>query len=216
MMKKLFKIFILSIIFLSPVQVNALMCSNKQKIQYQEMAKNIIANFEYVEANDDISFSIRISNIPQNFVIYDITNDRSYKYQGSELVIPNASKNTNYKFGSYYDSLECEYQLLYTYYVNVPSYNKYYKDKICNGIEDYKLCSKWLNINYSYETWKSEVNKYINSLEKKNVEEKKETTNNLLDKILDFYSDYYVYILPSIIVLCLMGVYAYNKKHDLF
>lgn len=192
----------------------ALLCSNEDKVKYQEMAKNISVNYEYEETENDINFSIKFTNIPEGFSIHDYKQGITYNYSGSELVIP-AEKNKSYSFSVYYPNTSCHMENLYKHYITIPSYNIYYKDEVCKGIEDYKLCNKWLNINYSYDEWKEKVVSYKNSL---NVEQDKieEQKKSLIDMIVDFYTNYYIYILPSLIVVCCVGIYLYNRKHDLF
>ena len=45
---------------------------------------------------------------------------------------------------------------------------------------------------------------------------KKEEVKGIFDYIIEFYLDYYYFILPGVIVICFVGIYIYNKKHDLF
>lgn len=193
----------------------ALMCGNEVKVKYQEMAKNISINYEYVETDNDITFNIKFSNIPETFIIVDEKNGVTYNYSSSELIIPNVNKNTSYKFNILKEDDFCSYVIFYTHYINIPAYNYYYKDEICNGIEDYKLCNKWLNVNYNYDEWKEKVINYKNSL---NIEDEIIETQeeNIFDKIINFYAKYYMYVLPSLIIMCCVSIYLYNRKHDLF
>lgn len=213
-MKNKLLIFLVSFFIFIPSS-KALMCNNEDKVKYQEMAKNISVNYEYEEKEEDIVFSIKFTNIPEGFSIHDMNNEINYNYQNSELIIQDVNKNSSYKFGVYVDDIFCKYELLYAHYITIPAYNYYYKDEICIGIEDYKLCSKWLNINYSYDEWKEKVTNYKNSL---NIEQDKieDQKKSLIDMIIDFYTDYYIYILPSLIIICCLGIYLYNRKHDLF
>lgn len=214
-MRKYIVGILFGILILFPINTKALMCNNDYKIKYSDMAKNIAVNYEYVEANDDVTFTIKFSNIPEGFTIYDFKNDRTYKYNGPELIV-SAEKNKKYTFNVYLPDDACHLEVLYKHYVTIPPYNKYYKDELCRGIEDYKLCSKWLNINMSYDEWKKDVNKYIESLivEEETIEKKE--IKGIFDYIIEFYLEYYYYILPGVVVLCFIGMYFYNKKHDLF
>lgn len=213
-MKK-YLILLFSVIVLCPNNAKALLCDNELKVQYSEMAKNISVNYEYQESNDDISFNIKLSNIPEGFSINDYKNGMTYDYNGSELVIP-AEKNKSYVFNIYYPNTPCHMEVLYKHYITIPAYNYYYKDEICSDIKDYKLCSKWLNVTISYDEWKNKVLEYKNTLNKDNEEEKEENVQGLFDIIIAFYVDYYMFILPGVILLSIGGIYLYNKKHDLF
>lgn len=214
-MKK-YLILLFSVIVLCPMNVKGLMCANSKKVEYQEMAKNIAVNYEYVESDNDVTFSIKISNIPNMFIVYDAVNQKTYNYSSSELIINNVNKNTSYRFDIYKHDDACSWINFYSHYVNVPPYNYYYKDEVCSDIKDYKLCSKWLNVTVSYDEWKNKVLEYKNSLNKDNEEEKEEKVQGLFDIIIAFYANYYMFILPGIILLSLGGIYLYNKKHDLF
>lgn len=212
-MKNKILLFIIAFFTLIP-STNALMCDNTTKIQYQELARNISINYEYVEANGDVTFTIKFSNIPEGFSIHDYRNGITYNYTGSELTIP-ATKNKSYSFNVYYPNTPCHMEVLYKHYITIPAYNKYYKDEICKGIEDYKLCSKWLNVVVSYDEWKNQIIEYKNSLNIKD-EQQSMQEKTLFDKIIDFYVDYYIIILISLIVISCIGIYLYNRKHDLF
>ncbi len=214
-MRKYIVGILFGILILFPINTKALMCNNDYKIKYSDMAKNIAVNYEYVEANDDVTFTIKFSNIPEGFTIYDFKNNLTYNYSGPELVVP-ASKNTSYVFNVYIPNDACHLEVLYKHYITIPSYNKYYKDELCRGIENYKLCNKWLNINMSYDEWKNDINKYIESLIVEEDPMEENDIKGIFDYIIEFYLEYYYYILPGIIVLCFIGIYIYNKKHDLF
>lgn len=215
MMKKYLVLLLFTAFILFPTSTKALLCDNSLKIEYSQMAKNISVNYEYVESDNDITFSVKFSNIPEGFSIEDYYSGTTYSYNGPELIIP-AEKSKSYVFNVYIPNTPCHMEVLYKHYITIPAYNSYYKDEICNDIRDYKLCNKWLNINISYDEWKSKVQKYKDSLAKKTdniIEEKKQ---GLFDIIVGFYSEYYIFILPGLIVLCFGGIYLYNKKHDLF
>lgn len=214
-MKKNVLCVLISLFIFIPISAKALMCSNENKVNYSNMAQNIAVNYEYVEANDDVTFKIKFSNIPEGFLIHSYYEGKDYPYSGSELVI-SANKGTSYTFNVYYPDSPCHLETLAKKYVNIPYYNKYYKDTLCSGIETYKLCDKWLNITYSYDEWSKQVNKYKDSLNIVEEPIKKEEVKGIFDYIIEFYLDYYYFILPGVIVICFVGIYIYNKKHDLF
>lgn len=211
--------YILAILLfmICPCYIKAAGCSNADKVKYQELAKNISYTYEYKEENGNVSFNIIFSNINENLYLYDQKEYKDYPRTDKEMIIP-ALEGKSYRFGVYTsDSVSgCDGFILYTIYVNTPYYNEYYQDSLCEGIEDYKFCNKWLNMDIDYDTFKENVLKYKNSLYKEEEVKKKEEKENLLYKVLDFYIDYYYIILPLIIIACLIGVKLYDKKHDLF
>lgn len=207
---------LICMLFLIPVTTKALMCSNEKKARFREQAKNISVNYEYTETEDDIIFNIKFTNVPSEFYIFNVENGDRNSTDNCEIVISNVEKNKSYKYWVYTTDSLCDEEVLYTHYITIPAYNKYYKDKLCTGIEDYKLCSKWLNTNMSYEEWQSKVNKYLKSLEKKEEVIEEEKTEGIFDQIIAFYGSYYYFILPGIIICAIIGMVLYNKKHDLF
>ena len=173
----------IGLFILLPKSAKAVMCPNERMIKYQEQAKNISVNYEYEETNDDIIFNIKVSNVPMQFTVYDADAFQNYFYKGdgddfryldrdgvqsyvpvgSEFTIHNVKKNKSYKFQVFINDVACAYRILYTHYITIPPYNKYYKDSLCKGIEDYKLCQKWVNLSgMSYDEWKKQVTNYIN------------------------------------------------------
>ena len=215
MFKKILLVFALFILL--PTNVNAIMCSNDRKAVFREQAKNIAVNYTYVELDNDVVFNIKFDNIPSDFYLYDVDTGAKYYPDGeSSVLLMNAEKNKSYKFWVYVDDALCQEETLYTHYITIPGYNVYSKDKLCEGIETYKLCNKWININLSYDEWKKEVNDYIKSLNKRQIEDEKEEPKGVLEYVMDFYTSYYYFILPGVILLCIGGIFIYNKKHDLF
>lgn len=211
------KKYILAILisfFLFVPSSKALLCRNTDKVKYSDMAKNVSVNYEYEEHDNDINFNIKISNIPEGFSITDFKRGIIYDYSSSELTLP-ADKNTTYVFNVTIPNNPCHMETLYKHYITIPPYNPYYKDEVCNDVKDYKLCDKWINIMYSYENWKDKVLKYKATLNNEKPEEEV-VEDSLLDKIINFYVKYYIYILPTLVILGLGGMYLYNKKHDLF
>ena len=201
-LKKYFVLILLGLVLL-PDNISAAMCSNEEKLKLKEMARNIVTDYEYVEEDDGIKFTIKFSNIPEHFVIHDNLTGYEYVDQGSELSIPVDKINKTYKFFVYDETIGCHLERLANLYVTIPGYNKYYKDDLCKGIEDYKLCYKWLNVTMSYDEWKAEINKY---LEKKNKKEEVKVVveKSFLEKVFDFISAYYLIIIPGVIVLLLL------------
>lgn len=235
-MKKI--LLVIGLFILLPTSTKAVLCDYNKKIAYQKQAQNISVSYEYIETEDDAIFNIKFGNIPEQFIVYDATNYYNYFRQGdgrafgirndkegniapytpidSEFTIENVEKNKSYTFQIFVNDSSCIYKIMYTHYITIPGYNKFYKDKLCEGIEEYKLCKKFVNINMSYDEWKNKVSKYIDSLKKDEIVEETEEIKGVFDYLLDFYLEYYYFILPGIILIMMIGMVAYNKKHDLF
>lgn len=217
-MKKYKKLLVILVVFIfCPKNVKALLCENIDKVRYKDLAKNISYSYDAVEKNGDVKFTVTFSNIPKEFAIKNVDRNEWYGYKNSELKISNLESNKNYRFDVYVESDDgCDNLVMYTFNINLPYYNKYYTDSLCNGIEQYKLCQKWVNTQYTYEEWKRQVNKYRDSL-KQDIQKEEEVKNkSWLEKIVEFYGQTYYIILPLVILIGGITIYVYNKKRELF
>jgi len=203
-------------LFICPNIANA--CSNSDEVKYQELAKNISYSYDYIEENGNISFNVTFSNINENLYLYDYTNDVVHDRIGDEMTLTGFSQGNSYKFGVYTSDIAsgCVGNTMYIMYVNIPYYNPYYQDELCKGIEDYKFCNKWLNMNITYDTFKNNVLKYKESLTEEKKQNENQKVEGFFDKLVSFYVDYYYIILPLLIIISVVYIRIYNKKHDLF
>lgn len=218
-MKKCSKWIILLILFvLCPLNVDALLCPNEEKVKYQDMAKNIAYSYDAKEVKGKTVFSITFSNVPSSLALMSPIGDKWYYSKGKDITISNLETNKNYRYDVYIVSHDgCDNIPMYTFNIVLPNYNKYHTDPICNGIENYALCQKWGNINYSYDEWKAKVQAYKDSLlPKEEILTPQEERMNLIEKIIDIYGEIYYILFPIIIVVGLIGIYVYNKKRELF
>lgn len=217
-MKKYRKLFIILVLFVvCPKNVKALLCENVDKVRYQDLAKNISYSYDAVEKNGNVKFTVTFSNIPEHFAIKNVNRNEWYSYKNSELKIANLESNKNYRFDIYVESDDgCDNISLYTFNISLPYYNKYYTDSLCKGIEQYKLCQKWINAQYTYEEWKIQVNKYRDSLEQSRIPTEDENQQSWMEKIIEFYGKTYYIILPLIIGIGGLIIFVYNRKKDLF
>lgn len=217
-MKKYGKIMVLIAFFVfCPKNVKALLCDNEEKVRWQSLAQNVTYSYDAIEKDGKVTFSVTFSNLVDGLMIMDDKTSKEHPYTKPELTITGLRANTSYRYGVYTTEYRCKYQLLYTIYVNIPPYNPYHKDSLCEGIENYKLCQKWTQITYSYDEWKQKVTKYKESLkEEKPIEEEEKGELSLIEKIIDIYGKTYYIVLPLIIGIGGIIIYVYNKKRNLF
>lgn len=202
-MKKYFGLIVILIAIIVPLKVEAL-CSVTDKMRYNSLATNIVTSYDYVEKGDDVSFNVTIHNVHRDLVVVDKLTNKKYQSNNSGLnsfTISGLNDGKNYSFAVYAKSGDCSSRLFNTLYVNLPKYNKYYKDPICDGASDYLLCQKWTEIgSITYEEFKNDVENYKGNhivVEDDTIVE----TNNWLYIIGDFWAKYYLYILGAIIVV---------------
>lgn len=217
-MNRISKIIVLLTLFIVCPSVKALSCTNAKKVKYQDMARNIAYTYDAKDVKGESVFTLTFSNIPSSLALRNARTGKWYYPKNNEITISNLNPRFNYRYDVFaVDNKGCNNIALYTINIILPSFNKYYSDELCKGIENYELCQKWANIKYSYEEWKNKVNEYKESLIPKEKElTKQEKNQKLLEKIVDAYGKVYYIILPLIITLGSIGIMIYNKKRELF
>lgn len=214
-MKNLKYILLLLFFIIYPTTTKAAICSNSKKVELQNMAKNISNVYEYVEGSNS-SFNLIISNMNSNLYLKEINLNQNYFYNGGDIIIYNLEGGKQYKFNIYSNTDECTSSVIYTIYANLPYYNPYYNDSLCSGIENYKFCKKFVNMQLDYDTFQKSVLAYKESLNKKNDSNEDIIKNKWLNSLLELYINTYYIVLPFIIIVCLVIRHQYNKKNDLF
>lgn len=213
-MKRYFLILILLII---PISVKASECDYQDMARYQKLASNINFSYDFVESNNTVSFNITVSNMHNDLYIVDETTGNVFSSAtvgSSETVLYNYQPGNDYKFSIIPYDIYCFEEVVMSRYVNLPAYNPYYNDPVCQGNEQYKLCQKWFKMDYSYENFVKNVNNYKENLNnEENIEETENMhTDDFLNKIIVGFLDNYVIILVTIIAICTIGISIISKK----
>lgn len=203
-MKK--RYILLFLIMLLPLNVLA-KCTSKELNEYKSLGKNINYTYDLLLKDNIAFFNVKLLNLTDGMMVkvgYD-----NYSYNGtSELNVGNFMYSTNVAAKIY----ACD-TVIRIISFNTPGYNRYADDSLCKGIEDYKLCSKWVTQNIDYETFKKQVIEYKNTLleetKKDDVIVKKD---DLLNTIVLFLINYNIYILPVIIIGCLVGIIIIKRN----
>lgn len=216
-MKKFIKIILFIFFMILPIKAFGA-CSVDDKVRYLSLASNITTSYDYTEVNDKVTFSITIHNVHKDLVVKDNVNNRSYSSNRNDLnnyTVSNLKDGTNYSFSIYAKSTDCSYKLLNTVYVNLPKYNKYYKDSACTGIESYNLCQRWGEIgDINYETFKSKVEEYKNKSDVSDeIKDDDVKTTSIIEILGDFWAKYYIYITIGTIVLLIPIIIIVKKKN---
>ena len=218
MVKILKNLLFFSILMLLPISCKALECDFTEKARLKSLASNINTSYIPVENGNTITCNVTISNIYPGLIVVDATTGNQYYYDENrqnpgEVVITGLNPDKTYRYEIYSTNEECNDSSLNIYYVTLPAYNSYYKDPICEGLSDYKLCNKWLKTDMSYEEFIKEVTDYKNSL---NQPDKTETKDNgELNPILEFIYQYY-YIFIALFVIAIIYIIYVRRKRDSF
>ena len=214
-MKKYVRLIFMSLIILLPLKINAL-CSVEDKMRYGSLASNISTSYDYVENNNAVTFNVTFHNVHRDLVVIDKRDNKRYQSNNGDLnnfTISGLKDGNNYSFAVYAKSGDCSSRLFNTLYINLPKYNKYYKDQVCNGASEYLLCQKWAEIGkITYDEFKKNVEDYKNKTNIDIVDEEPEESNWLYI-ISDFWAKYYLYILGTIIIVAGTAAIILNKKN---
>lgn len=204
------KIFILLMLFLIPNSIKAY-CTNQDITRYNKLSSNINSYYEYDEVNN--KFNITFYNVQKELFVRNTNTHEQYNNSSSdinEIKIYGINPGTQLSYGIYPISGECTDYRIRTIYINVPSYNIYYQDPVCQN-NNHQLCSKWANTSmYSYEQF---VNKVKIENKKEEVEEKKPEKEEKKYGFFDFLADYYILMLLTIIVTGSYTIYKLDKKN---
>lgn len=97
--------------------------------------------------------------------------------------------------------------VLKTITLDLPQYNKYSDDPLCEGIEEFVLCNPTYKKEIDYETFVSRVETYKKTKEKQEKLENNDNqneNNNFLDKILDYVKNNLVQIIIIVVFVILL------------
>lgn len=210
------KIIIFLVLFLIPLKISAYCDYDSYNLALKKAGHvNIMTSYEIKE--NEALFTIKIYNLSSGQTIIDDTTGKQYTFANAvdgAITISNIKTPKTYKFNVYSEENTCNIDPLSTLYAEVPAYNKYYSDNVCKGIENYKLCQRWSTINMTYDEFKQNIQEYKNSLIK--TDEQTDKYKSIFDYILEFYIQYYYYILPGIIILSVASILIIKKRENKF
>lgn len=210
-MKKycLLLIFIITILLL-PLNVKAFGCNYTELSRLKKIAGNVSLDYEYVESNNDVVFKLTFTNLQPGIILKDVFKNIEYTYSNFGLVLNGYEDGKKYRFDLYTTETECENKNLATLYADLPKFNQYYDDPICNDKWQYSVCSKWYYHNLSYNDYVLKVNSFIKD---QTVVPEEPIVDNYA-YIWTFLSETYQYFLITFIVAGLAAIYYLVKKDD--
>ena len=212
-MMKIIKYILFSFIltFILNFNVNA-ECSYQDRKQMLEEANNIEAFFD--ADLDNNKFVFYIYNLTDNLYL-SLENSQTFEYKEIFKYMYNTNYysldelNVNdiikYKLKIYANKEGCYGNIVTTKMIKKPMINKYYKEEICKGIEDYKYCVPVLDtkFNLKEEQIYNEIKKYKDSL---NVSIDQTTINKFgLDDLIKIISEYWY--IGIIIIMMIIVIY---------
>lgn len=198
--KTMFFIFFLTLMFF-PNLVKA-ECSTEEYNKLLQQANSVEITYKYVEDNG--MFQLVINNLSSDLVVFN--NTTSYLYIGNGEVI-NGERIIGGKLISFNikasETTSCINQSIKTKSIQLPYYNEFSTSELCEGIEDYKYCQKFV----TKKLTKSQFKKYIEEYKSDNNIIEQDETN-----ILSIIKDNLKFIIPAIILIVVIIIVIVTKK----
>ena len=213
-MRKIVLIFIL-MLFIPITKVNGFYCTYTEIAQLKKIASNVTYFYEYNDIDGQITFDITLVNLNKDIYFVDSTNNKKYEFTETEIKLTGYKSGETVIYTFYPVNSYCQDETLYTLRIILPTYNPFYKDKICSGIENYSLCQKWSSHNLTYEQFVKKVEQYKNSIKEETNEDMTEDNNDNLNYIIEFFINYY-YIFIIIFIIMFVGLYVARKKDNIY
>lgn len=216
-MNKVYFLLFLVLFLLVPIKTSAYYdvldsrCTTRLKMSFREEADEVTYRLSKNDG-DTITYNLLLYNLSDNLVVKDangnvIKGNKIEKIEpGTRITLVFYVSNKSY----------CEDYKASTKIINVPYYNKFYKNDICVGYESYYLCQKNSNIKLSEEEFNKKMNEYIESIKNEEVESKIEIETET-DKLVDFLSDYWIYLVSFLLIVFTIIILIFvksRKKED--
>lgn len=209
-MKKILFIFIC--LFSFPV-ISLAACDTTILNNYRKLATNVNITYE-ITGTDKPTFTITMTNLHQNMILYDGTKVYNSNYFPNGIFTFKTTTSGRYDYTIYVKSCG----EVGKKNVTLPTYNAYYKDELCKGLENYSICQRWSGYSATRAKFESDIKKIKNQQTKVVEEEKEEEKEEQrwFEKFTGIFVKYWWAII--IIMLLIMGVYytirAKNKKNE--
>jgi len=222
MKKTIFLITLITVIFSINLNTKALTyggCEYSEISNLKLYISNINLSYDYYIKDNSAYFDITLSNLVPGLYFEDSITGNIYHYEdtidGEITLFDYRNTAGNFKF---YSALkECYGVKLSNKYYQLPEYNYYYLDPICEQNRNFSLCQKWVKVNYSYSDFIKLIEDFKNKeqIEEENNENLVEYEKNFLDKFVNFYTRNYYILLLGIIIICTI-VMLINKRKNKF
>lgn len=195
-------------------------CTSEELSSLKEEIKKIKITYKHLGEiiNDDGSksydkFLVTAKNIPEGVYVHlSPMTEENFDESTDDLKIKLTTGTWYYNM---YSS-KCE-TVVDIITVKLPRFNIYSLDPLCEGIDsdDFQLCSKYYEYEFSRETFEKKVNAYRaeNNIGKTDNNDEKEN-NNILKTILDFIENYNLFIAGglTIVLIILIVIIVISKK----
>ena len=190
-------------------------CTDKLKSSLKSDANDVTYRLSKEIKKDKVTYKLIFYNITKDMYLSD-NNNKKY----TSNVISDLAPGTKLQIVIYAsNSTYCEGFKILTKMINVPYYNKYYKEDICNGYENYYLCKENSNVNLTEEQFKNKMSEYIKSIEEREKEEIKPQEEIAKLDIIGFILQYKYFFIGGItligIVVLIIIINNKRKNRDI-
>lgn len=219
-MKRKLIFLIISVLFIIPLKVNAEeyhFCETKNLNKIQVLSSNITTSYTYEEKINEnnigeVYFQVKLSNLNDLYYLKRADTEEILNFSNNELIINNVLPGTLLSIDVYSNGLACKDDYLRRIYVNIPSYNPYYMDKVCENYQNYKLCNKWANVNMTYEQFLNTVRSYSNKTETTDKNSDTKSFNEIFIEIVYFLDQYRFIIIVPVLLVTIVGIITIKIK----
>jgi len=212
-------VWLIAFLLLFPTSTKAFQCTSSTYEALQEFANNVTVSVEEEENNGNLYFSATFSGVYSK-LRFEVQNMVGAYFGGvderlGEFTVNGLKPGKSYVF-EVYGADSCFSYKFRTITLDLPEYNKFYNETICQNAREYALCQKWSNVNLSYDEFSKKVNEYIETrddgLKGITPEEPSESLFWYL------YENYYWVALSSLIIFLGILIWLWireNKKNKL-
>ena len=214
---KLKKVLLLLLIcFFANISFVCADCSDEELSKLKEIANNVNIVYEYqgeaagAFGYEDGTFDVIITNIVDDIYIRDEFYNYVFNTSNADSdgkIVLKSYVSGNHVFKIY--AQNCD-KLLRVIELNIPRYNPYSEDPLCEGIsgDDLDVCNKWYKYDLEYDDFKKAVEEYKKDSNKNGIADEE----NIFNNIFDFFSKNILYILISVVIIGSIVVIVIVKR----
>lgn len=187
---------------------------------YADCTKEEIDNFKEIEDEYKVTYefdtnskkyAVYLNNIDSEHYTFsgDLFNDNfdTSLLENNEIKIEKVDSG-NYSIKILSTNESCE-TVLKTITLELPKYNKYYGDPLCENIEEFVLCQQTYDKDIDYDTFVSRTEVYKKSKQKKEITDKKEKLNNNQNnsnRIIEYVKENIIQIIIVIVFIIMVVI----------
>ena len=195
-------------------------CTTDIKLTLRDLASNVTYSISKIKDNDEVFYNMEILNIDSSIYVIDSIDNNIYNIDST---IENITPGTIVKLNIYAsDETYCEGYKIDTISVQIPYYNKYSENELCDGYEDYALCIENANVTITEDQFISQMNSYIASLNSESgeaTESAEESSSSSKFDLVNFIIEYNEYLsglgLILLVIYITVVIERANKKRGI-